>query len=269
MKLSFLYSTVVISIFLVTVVFVPSVNAGTDDSNEKEVGIEYANHDISAESDAEGFYNVLGNEGFTQSFNYGDYESRAAHESDYEKQGVGGEDYNYVDDVDFNYFSGHGNPNGFSFNINSDGDSNYTSFLHYSEAEWGDNDLEWIFISACKVLKYETREHWNDAFNSPPWLHGMTGFHTNEPVTSILGEKFAKYLTDSSWGGPYSIKNAWKKATIDAISGSYEAAIYAVELNPSGGVYVYYWDEYLPGYGSGMLSDPGGGSPCYDKWSCD
>lgn len=186
----------------------------------------------------------------------------------FEKSGVGGLDYSYADAVDFVYFAGHGRSDGFRFGVNGDGDGSHTYKVHYSESLWGDKDLEWIFIHACRVLNHENWTRWKPAFNDPPILHGMTGFHT--VITAgqgLLGGQFAAYLTDQF--GPFSIKDAWQKATKAVFNATdKEAAVCAVWIY-NYGVYVKYWDEYLPGYGSGMMSDPSGTTYIgYVKWTC-
>ena len=126
--------------------------------------------------------------------------------------------------------------------------------LHYSEAEWGDEDLEWIFLSACECLAESSYYKWKSAFKG---LHGITGFDTEVVDSESLGEIFATYLT-----GEASIGYAWQVATKeDPAQDSYYwpvwAAIYRVVVYARGGwlVHDYYYD-YLPGYGSGIHTDP-------------
>ncbi|MDH5443392.1 MAG: DUF6345 domain-containing protein [Hadesarchaea archaeon] len=264
--------------FIISTALVPFVRAGNDDSNNKEIGVwwvnDYTNNPYygsyifppNSDDDAEGFYNNLGSKGFTKSFDKGDGNAWEKH---FEKSENGGLDYSYADAVDFIYFAGHGRSDGFRFGINKDGDDydNTMYKVHYSEALWGDKDLEWIFITACEVLKHEYWNNWKGVFNSPPMLHGMTGFHTSVTNTDILGGQFAAYLTDQF--GPFSIKDAWQKATKAVFNATdKEAAVCAVWIY-NYGVYVKYWDEYLPGYESGMMSDPSGTTSIgYVKWTC-
>jgi len=221
--------------------------AGNDDSNHKEVGIEwvedYSNNpdfnDLNyCKEDAEGFYNKLKNNGFTGKWNYGD---RNAKEKHFEKSGVNGQDSSYADDVDFVYFAGHGTPPAFHFGTNQDGDGqSYIRMVHYTEADWGDKDLEWIFIAACRVLQaYPTR--WDPAFHSPKTLHGITGFHTGADDNPYLGDYFATYLLGGS-----SIINAWRNATKLSQASSRWAAIYAVVAQfPPPQPTKHWWDEQL------------------------
>lgn len=192
-----------------------TVVVAADDSNNREIGIEWVNQyhgtapDLTfCDDDAVGFYNHLGSTGFTRRFNFGD---DLAWESDFERTGVGGHDDIYVDTLDFAYFSGHGSPDGFYFGTNYDGDGNFPFMVHSGpgspqtyEAQWGDIDLEWIFISACQVL-YENGI-WDRLWYVFNGLHGVTGFHTVEADTPDLGRFFAYYLTDT-WG-PYCIGDA-------------------------------------------------------------
>lgn len=271
--------------------YIVVVFAGQDDSNNSEVGIEWVNdypgfiNDLMwCDADAEGFYNHLGSKGFTRVFDRGD---NLAWESDFERQGVGGSDFVDIN-CDFAYFSGHGTEEAFLFGTNHDGDGNYVFKVQSlegssinQEAQWGDRDLEWIFISACLVLNWQNiASRWSYAFSGD--LHGMTGFSTEEDQTPVLGEYFAKYLADT-WG-PYNIKDAWKNATRNDpnINNAREAAIYRVKLYLIDlNQYVDYGTEHLPGYGSGMIMDPQAlitqirlsglrvsYNIYYDKWSC-
>lgn len=242
------------------------VNAGgNDDLNDKEIGVEWVNKyngflpDLSYSDDnALGFCNELKNNGFTAVFNYGD---NLAWESDFEREGVGGHDSWYVDNVDFVYFSGHGNPFAFFFGTNHDNDGSYPHQVHYTEADWGDKDLEWLFITACEVLaQYWV---WQPAFHTPITLHGITGFETSivdNSAVGNLGKVFAQCLTQ---GG--CINQSWYIATTSVgllpPNGELWAAVYAVKVEytpppPQPYITVYYCKEFLPGYGSGMYPDP-------------
>ncbi len=75
----------------------------------------------------------MGNHNFQGVFNYG---NTNANEKHWEKSSVGGNDYNYVDDVDFTYFAGHGKTGYFRFSTDTDGDSNYVKKVHWSESLW-------------------------------------------------------------------------------------------------------------------------------------
>lgn len=193
-----------------TLIMCPVNAGGNDDSNSKEIGVEWVNNynDFQfsyCDDNALGFYNELKNKGFTAVFNYGD---DSAWESDFEREGVGGYDSWYVDNVDFVYFSGHGSASAFFFGTNHDNDGSYPRQVHYTEADWGDRDLEWLFISACEVLaQYWV---WQPAFHTPITLHD-TGFETSVADNSgvgNLGKLFAQSLTQG-----YTINESWYIAT--------------------------------------------------------
>lgn len=265
---------------LLASIVVPIVSAGNDDGNQRELGIEWVN-DYSGfpppppnflqytDEDARGFYNYLGNRGFTRVFDYG---NASASERHFEKASVGGQDTNYVDSVDFVYFAGHGYTDGFLFGNNNDGDGTYTFRLHHNEALWGDGDLEWIIISACQILQYPGESDWHMAYND---LHGICSMRTSMYDTPNLGQIFAQYLTGAT---PYSIKAAWRQATIDdqpgTVQGAYQSSV--IRNIYTGITVVEYGNEFLPGYGTGMWPNDPSYYPLppyvrvwnYEWWSC-
>jgi|SRR5829696_688047 len=151
---------------------------------------------------AEGFYNTLQG---TRAFNWGD---DLAWDRDFEKQGKGspsaGTDTIWIDDVDFAFFSGHGGPAGFLFGKDMD-----DARAKPTEIEWGDQDLDWIAIDACKVLE---RDGVFDRWGWPVFdgLHMICGFHTNASDEANRGRVFAQYLNNGE-----TIRRAWIKACQD------------------------------------------------------
>jgi len=115
-------------IIYLVIVFKGSINvmAGYDDTNDREVGIEWiedyppAYGDLEwTKEEAEGFYNRLGEKGWIKKFNYGD---SSAWESDFENAFINGYDDYYIDAFDFAYFAGHGSSNYFRFSTDHDGE---------------------------------------------------------------------------------------------------------------------------------------------------
>jgi len=142
--------TLLVTCLLAILTLFPFVNtaiAGNDDADQKEVGVEwveiyYSGTNLTWQNEAaEGFYNRLGEIGWTKRFDYG---NDLAWESDFEKSAVGGKDYLFIDTVDFAWFGGHGDSVEFAFSTNRDGDGVYPYVVYYPEACWGDLDLEWI-----------------------------------------------------------------------------------------------------------------------------
>lgn len=267
------YRAFSILLLLLAMSLVNIANAGADDTNEKEVGVEWVNDysaaraagyplsDLSyADDEAIAFYNYLGNVGFTKVFNYG---NSWAWESDFEKTAVGGGDYLYADNVDIVYFAGHGSPNTFWFGVNKDGDGAYPFRVHSSEASWGDKDLEWIIIQSCRVLEYAYRLNWNQVFEG---FHGINSFHTTAYVFSDgrQGYWFAYFATT----GGLSTGAAWREATILVQPSDVYAAIYRAAIRIDTFV-VDYYDEPLGAswndYGDGYVYLYG---IRYDSWQC-
>ncbi len=255
--------------------------AGNDDSNKKEIGV-WGVEDYSQEpyygnlnwarEEAMGFYNKMVEKGFTGLRQLYD---GSALEKHFEKPSVGGTDASNADACDFVYFAGHGWTDHFAFGTNNDGqgpNGAYPYEVHCSEVDWGDQDMEWIFISASHSLEQYPYE-WNSAFHSPITLHGITGFHHGPDDTweaSHTGEYFVLYATE----GGKSIYEAWRDSTMYWQPAQYYGAMYSVYvIYPPPQPTIHYRDEHLPGIGGGMYPDPpapGGVSIYieYIKWQC-
>ncbi|NIQ07797.1 MAG: hypothetical protein GWO20_19390 [Candidatus Korarchaeota archaeon] len=271
--------TAVSSYPLSTEEFSTMSTSSNDDSNNMEVGIEWINlyppdddtwGDLEyCDDDAEGFYDLLGANGWTQSdVNYGNDD---AWEKDFEKASVGGWDSTYIDNVDFAYFAGHGDIGFLKFSTDHDGDGSHETEVHYSETKWGDGDLEWIALSSCRTLHPSVKEEWIAHACAGGHLHAIVGFKTNMPDTADLGETFAWHLLDGK-----GIKDAWKTATKEEFGSAVEAAIIYAVVYSTVGSPINYAQETLPNEGN-YLSDPSYyaqyymfSSPVYyyDSWSC-
>jgi len=198
------------------------VYAGGGDSNDEtnpSVGaVGMNNYDRkplnNAVKSASGFYNYIYNnagwdswENFLKLDNavYEKYFKR--HDYDY-----GGWDILYADDVDICWFQGHsasvqdifGNYyRALSF-IDEEHDDKY---LQYWEAKWGDWDVEWMLIHACKILS----DH-----NRPKWTYARKGVHLICGAKSIMhdrndGGNVADYLIDDFgwWDYAHTVKWSW------------------------------------------------------------
>lgn len=258
------------SIFLTLPFLAQPVSAGADDTNLKECGGEavelyhgvYGLKDLTYTIDnTEYFLSGLTSIGWTKKFFY---KNDAAWESDFEKSGVGGQDYIYIDTCDFVYFDGHGWPDSFFFGTNHDADGVYPYQVHYSEVNWGDLDLEWIVIDACNVLQYEptgflkVTSRWG--FPVFKGLHAILGFDTITLDVETTGMYFVYYLVE-----PKTIGDAWVAAT----RAVYPSAIYGAALgvyNTATG-YIGYRD-YLPGYGTVGSDIDSPSSFAWMTWQC-
>ncbi len=239
---------------MILVMTIPvSIVQAADDGNNYEVGVEWVENYgpcgfgnlPGLRTDAESFYNALGNIGWTKSFDWGDGN---AWESDFEKSSVGGSDYYYGDAVDFAYFTGHGSPDAFYFGSPSDGDGAITCRVHTSEASWGETDLEWLVLKACQTLEFSdwgVFDKWSPAFQG---LHQILGYDTITYSYS-MGDTFAKHMTGYwswywfwyVWNPPKQISSAWYQANIDIQPSDVWSATLST-CDSSG--------DYLPGYGS-------------------
>lgn len=157
-----------------------------------EVGIEQTVDEWQcAQDSANGFKSVMSNKG--QSINF-DWRGANAWEADFKRHTLpGGDDPDWVDSVDAQWYTGHGWPGGFTFK-SSITDTQITP----EDASWGDsNDLEWLQLESCQVLRDTTGtlDHltrWAPAFNG---LHLINGFHTNAYcLNGGTGKRFAEYL---------------------------------------------------------------------------
>lgn len=219
----------------------------------------YVNDVLMAEGDV-GRYNHLRayfNTGWTKRYSLGNSQ---AWEKDFEKASVGGIDSSYADSLDFAWFGGHGSPILFSFPANHDGgDGNWETVLHYSEANWGDLDMEWIVIHACSILEDNWTPDVFQRWGTPVMkgVHAIFSFESSTLDTPIwtwypffwesAGKRFVNYMTT-----PYTLGYAWERTTIDWQPSEYQgvqiwAAILAVQDSSTG--YIE-WNDYLPGYGS-------------------
>lgn len=254
--------------------------SSSEDSNDIEVGVEWVNDytfwqnlngwgDLeNCDDDAGGFYDTLGDAGWTKMFNYGNDD---AWESDFEKASVGGKDNLIVDGVDFAYFAGHGDEEFLLFSTNHDEDGSHKKKVHYSETRWGDGDLEWIALASCKVLHPDYKDEWIAHACEGKHLHALMGFKTAMPDTPTLGETFADKLLDGK-----GIKDAWKTATKEECGSGVEAAIIYAQVWYQVQLVHNYALETLPNEGRYIAEDPSlyDGPPgyavyySYESWGC-
>lgn len=132
-------------------------------SSEYIVDYPPANPDRDCEpcdDEAIDFYNGLDADtrwaGSSPGFIYGNDDANENHwkDSDY-----GGQDYDYIDETHFAFFSGHGGSTGIEF---SDGIS--STVLTYDESLWGNTRVDWIALAACNVLNESSHQNWESAF---------------------------------------------------------------------------------------------------------
>lgn len=180
-----------------------------------DVGIEQTVDEWQcAQDSAIGFKNVMASKGVPTAF---DWRGWAAFEKDFKDQSLGGWDHIYVDNVDAQWYTGHGWSGGFTFKSSVD-DTEVTP----GDARWGNRDLEWMQLESCQVLR--DTNGWHDYFSrwggAVDGLHMLNGFHTNAYcVGGGTGGTFAAYLFPRQflfWTLPaLTVRNAWAQMAID------------------------------------------------------
>jgi len=214
--------------------------AGYDNTNDREVGIEWIEDYSPAYGDlewtkeeAEGFYNRLGEKGWIKKFNYGD---SSAWESDFENAFVNGYDDYYIDAFDFAYFPGHGSLDYFRFSTDHDGEV-------FNRRAWP------VFHGLHAILGFDTPLH-----DQPIWI--IPGIWWESP-----GKVFVNYMTIQR----YTIGESWYRTTIEWQPSDVYGATLAVYYNDTyGGQY----NDHLPGYG---YVSPDVDNPdvlVYWRWQC-
>jgi hypothetical protein len=158
-----------------------------------------------AAANVDGLVGEFRSAGMDAKFNWGD---NRAWEIDFKDSAAGGQDVSFADSVDFTFYTGHANNVGFLFCSNvSDG------FLHFSDAHWGDTNLEWLLIAACGPLQDDAgawRARWSGAFDG---LHLLLGYATESYDDTNEGATFARYLLDGA--SPAPLRQAWVTTAIE------------------------------------------------------
>lgn len=180
-----------------------------------DVGIEQTVDEWQcAQDSAIGFKSVMASKGIATAF---DWRGFAAFEKDFKDASLGGWDNYYVDNVDAQWYTGHGSPGSFTFKSSVD-DKHVTP----GDARWGNGDLEWMQLESCQVLR--DTNGFSDYFSrwggTVDGLHMLNGFHTNAYcVGGGTGGTFASYLFPRQilwWTLPaLTVRNAWAQMAID------------------------------------------------------
>jgi hypothetical protein len=193
-----------------------------------------------SQGNANGFVNTMTSKGIPVQFLWGDY---AAWEQDFKDPSQGGDDSNWVDDVDMTFYTGHANGDGFTFPGNND-----DGFLHYNDAVWGNRDLEWLVIAACGPLQLDSGglrwwQRWGPAFQGLHQLLGYTNVswdNTDEGrlmAEKVLGTKILWFTI-----GARTVRQAWVETATEVQPSSVTWA-YMVPYGPNGSSNLndYFW----------------------------
>jgi hypothetical protein len=146
-----------------------------------------------SKNNAKGFVDGLAAGGWHIRFNWGD---AAAWESDWRQN-----DDQWVDAVDFVFYTGHANSDGWVLSAPDD------TFLHFTETAgardlWGANNLEWAVVAACGPLQDEVvgsggnvLNRWRDAFDG---LHILMGYAQVTFDNEEEGKRLVQYAKAGS-----------------------------------------------------------------------
>lgn len=146
-----------------------------------------------SQNNAQGFVDEMGAEGWQERFNWGNQD---AWKSDWVS-----DDDNYVDDVDFVFYTGHAGPDGWQLARNGEAD-----WINFSEVGtspnmpsdlWGQENLEWAVIAACGPLQDDVIngggnvfDRWRAAFDG---LHLLMGYSAVTYDNEEEGQRIASY----------------------------------------------------------------------------
>jgi hypothetical protein len=248
-----------------------STGSPADDTNDKEVGIEWVNDYTvnplyNNDLNARGFRDELVADGWYPSFDCYDW---WAWEEDFKFRNApeGGTDFEWIDAVDFAFFSGHG----YSIYIRFESSVDDYKF-YFEDARWGgdaegtpgeEGDLEWIVLDSCLALKWYSWhtssyvfDRWDQAFDG---LHYVLGFDTECGDDSDRGRIFAQYMKQG-----WTIRLAWIRATQATEYWAWGAYLRAERFNPLTNTY----EDHLPDHG--YISPDPYPVDClvYCRWPC-
>ena len=146
-----------------------------------------------SQANAQGFVNELNAEGWQRRFNWG---NEAAWKSDWLSN-----DDDYVDDVNFVFYTGHASPDGWM--LATGGASDWLDFSEVGTSPnvpsdyWGQENLEWVVIAACGPLQDDlingggnVFDRWRQAFDG---LHLLMGYAAVTFDNEEEGQRLASY----------------------------------------------------------------------------
>lgn len=149
-----------------------------------------------------GFATRFAQAGLPATFNWGEGDAWAA---DFRDPIFGGQDTWWTDAVDMVFYTGHANESGFAFCSDTDG------WMDWSQARWGNGNLEWLVIAACGPLQgSDWASRWGSSFQS---LHLLLGYASTSWDSSYEGQKIANYMIRSV--SPLKVRQAWSTTAIE------------------------------------------------------
>lgn len=194
---------------------------------------------------AQGFANRMSDDGVVRRFFW---QGNNAWENDFHSPN----DSAWIDNTDITLYTGHGSSTGFSFTNSTQSDSRIdTNDAEVSAGgDWGDNDLEWLALYSCQVLRFtpdaQSLIRWTQEFDG---LHMLLGFHTNARANMNFTGEFADNMVRSPflwWNDPMPVRVAW----FDAVDSHQPSGRRAVAMGPIRNDNVSNVNDYFHGKGS-------------------
>ena len=224
-----------------------------------DVGVEYwgnacpSNKLPRAGANANGFLARMLLGGAVPRFNWGNQNSW---ERDFIDPGqrANGLDDDYVDNVDFTFYTGHANGNSWSFCSNQQDGT-----LHFNDnPRFGNNnDMEWLVVAACGPLQLNTGagawwQRWGPAFDG---MHLFMGYQTVTADNDREGKLLAGYMLSGR-----TVRESWIQTAIDVQRSDDRWAV----MGPIGpGGWVNYNDHF---WGRGSVGPDIRGSDLQGWW---
>lgn len=181
-----------------------------------------------------GFVDYLENNGWQERFIYGDVD---------EESPFTGDDNLSADGVDIFFYCGHGNVGSIPL---VDDWWPLPHVVSYEEAEWGETDLEWVFLFACNTLQNDDAYSANYTKENGEFAQSLNGAHiicgADTPMSAEyteVGEAIAYLLVEG-----YDVGMAWFVGGLyyhpvgTTLRIIYEEEFY---FNPETGEYDYIW----------------------------
>lgn len=224
-----------------------SLRPRTSDDTTLEAGAEWLGVPYGlhlTEKNAKGFRDqiVAGTGGWNINFNFG---NSLVWDTDFTTY-----DDTYADSVDFLFYTGHANQNGWVANSPSTGLSTMVSYTSVGTSPaspgdlWGQQDLDWLVIAACGPLQDEAFiagglnafDRWRGAFDG---LHTMFAYGTVSSDTDDEGRRLIKYAQEGA-----TLVDSWFRTAKELQGGSV-----VVTAMWAKGVKGDSRNDHLPGYG--------------------
>lgn len=150
-----------------------------------------------------GFLNGMTSRGHTSRFNWG---NASAWERDFRDPAFGGDDSNWIDNVDFAHFSSHGSTGASNIFSGFFGVQRDQCTWRSDRARFGNRELEYLCIDTCNSLELSRNiiATWQGAFHGLRMILGFTDLVSDSWWTGGRGYNFGRRA-----GNGDRLTNAW------------------------------------------------------------